>query len=351
MPTDQPIAFAPRTAEARTSVLLRLCIGLLASGLFTGALLGLARPSLVLAALRECRPEWLVAAIAAIELSFTIRISRWTLLLRRTGIDVRFRDAAVPMMGSVALNNLLPFRAGDAIRFIALRNFTGAVAPRQIGALALERLIDFHVLATVVFVVALVWPPQALGPGLLLLRSAAGVAVVAAPVCLLAAPRLVRLASRWIDRHAPGVLPSEGASVPVLESLRDLSRPALLARLWLTSLAAWLAEAGAFVAVGAAVGLALPLQIGALGVGLATLATGIPSLPGYVGTFDYSAAAAAMAYGAAPAYAVAYAVLTHALLWICGTVAGWCLLMEAERIGVARGRLDARPRPPSGGGG
>jgi glycosyltransferase 2 family protein len=346
VPANQPIAFAPRTTEAQTSVVLRLCVGLLASGLFTGAVLGLAPPSLVLGALRECRPEWLVAAVVAIELSFTVRISRWTLLLRRTGVDVRFRDAAVPMMGSVALNNLLPFRAGDAIRFIALRNFTGAVAPRQIGALALERLIDFHVLVTIVFVTAMFWPPQARGPGLLWLEGAAGATAVALPVTLLLAPRMVRLASRWVERHAPGVLPPEGAALPVYESLRDLCRPGLLARLWIMSLAAWLAEAGAFMATGAALGLTFPLQVGALGVGLATLATGIPSLPGYVGTFDYFAAAAAMAYGAAPAHAVAFAVLTHALLWISGTVAGWCLLMEAERIGVARGRLDAGLRPP-----
>jgi uncharacterized membrane protein YbhN (UPF0104 family) len=332
-------------------VLLRLCVGLLASGLLVGALLSKAPPDQILLAIGRCRPGWLLVAAAAIGLSFTIRVKRWTVLLRRTGVDVRFRDAAVPLMGSVALNNLLPFRAGDAIRLIALHSFTGAVAPRQIAAFALERLADFHVLVAIVFVTAALWPPEALGTGLALAREAAAVVALAAPIGLLAAPAAVRSVIAWIERLAPGVLAPRGGAVNAYDDLQALARPGLLIRVGLLSYAAWLAEGCAFVAVAQAFGLAAPWRTGALAVGLATLATAIPSLPGYVGPFDFFAAAAATAYGAPPADAVAYAIVVHALLWTLGTVAGWRLLSAAARIGVVRGPSPAAagPAPPGRG--
>lgn len=348
MVADDPLAFSTHSTDERRSVVLRLCLCLLASGVFTGALFTQAAPGKILATIGRSRPEWLAAALLAIAISFAIRIRRWTVLLRSSGLDVRFRDAAVPMMGSVALNNLLPFRAGDAIRLIALRSFTGRTSPRQIGALVLERLIDLHVLVVIVLATVLLWRPGPLGPGLMLLLEVAAVAVIAAPLGFVAAPWGGRFAVRWMERLAPGALPpghtARAVYAAVYESVRDFSKPALLARIVGLSYAAWLFEGAGFIAVGMALDMALPARTGALAVGIATLSTGIPSLPGYVGTFDYFAAAAAAAYGSAPADAVAYAIIVHALLWLLGTAAGWGLLMSAERIGVARGPAHAVAR-------
>ena len=77
-----------------------------------------------------------------------------------------------------------------------------------------------------------------------------------------------------------------------------LHTPAMTARLALLSFAAWLFEGLVFVAV--ALGLwhrGRPRgPLFALATG--TLATLIPSSPGYVGTFDYFAALGLVAYGA-----------------------------------------------------
>jgi hypothetical protein len=53
-----------------------------------------------------------------------------------------------------------------------------------------------------------------------------------------------------------------------------------------------------------------------------TLATLIPSSPGYVGTFDYFAMLGLMAYGAARTAATAHALLVHVILWVPVTAAG-----------------------------
>jgi uncharacterized membrane protein YbhN (UPF0104 family) len=62
-------------------------------------------------------------------------------------------------------------------------------------------------------------------------------------------------------------------------------------------------------------------------LGAATLATLLPSSPGYVGTFDYFATLGLTAYGALPSTAAAFAFLTHLMLWIPVTVAGFLTML------------------------
>jgi uncharacterized membrane protein YbhN (UPF0104 family) len=58
-----------------------------------------------------------------------------------------------------------------------------------------------------------------------------------------------------------------------------------------------------------------------------TLATVIPSTPGYAGTFDFFTARAMTASGNAAAAATAFALLVHVLLWLPPTIAGGIYLL------------------------
>jgi uncharacterized membrane protein YbhN (UPF0104 family) len=63
-----------------------------------------------------------------------------------------------------------------------------------------------------------------------------------------------------------------------------------------------------------------------------TLATMIPSSPGYVGTFDYFAVLGLMAFGATRVAALTFALLVHLILWLPVTVVGSaCLLLPGRR--------------------
>jgi uncharacterized membrane protein YbhN (UPF0104 family) len=77
-----------------------------------------------------------------------------------------------------------------------------------------------------------------------------------------------------------------------------------------------------------------------LSLGAATLATLLPSSPGYVGTFDYFATLGFTAYGASAALATAVALLTHVLLWLPVTVAGFIALIVGRS---ARRSAELRP--------
>jgi hypothetical protein len=58
-----------------------------------------------------------------------------------------------------------------------------------------------------------------------------------------------------------------------------------------------------------------------------TLATLLPSSPGYVGTFDYFAMQGIIAYGAAKEPAAAFTLLAHILMWLPLTVVGGLFLL------------------------
>jgi len=58
-----------------------------------------------------------------------------------------------------------------------------------------------------------------------------------------------------------------------------------------------------------------------------TLATMIPSSPGYVGTFDYFAVQGLTAFGANHVVALTFALLVHLLLWLPVTIVGALFLV------------------------
>ncbi len=96
------------------------------------------------------------------------------------------------------------------------------------------------------------------------------------------------------------------------------------------SVLAWIFEGGVF----ATVAWSLQADVAPLGswfsLALGTLATLIPSSPGYVGTFDYFTMLGLTSYGADRAVAAVFALLVHLLLWIPVTLVGALLFVTAQ---------------------
>jgi len=312
---------------------LKLALGLAISGLFLYALLSRAPLRQVGAAIDHANLGWIAASLVGVCLSYALKTQRWVLMLRSLGGAVGLRQALTPLMGSVALNNVLPFRAGDVVRVVAFRRYTGVQPSMQLGTVILERLLDIAALLAILLAVTGVWRVADLGEGVLTaMRLIAGAALVAM-IGFILAPRPLRL----IVRAAGSRLRLGGAGEALLrfsDALERLSSPALLLRLAAFSLLAWLAEGLAYIAVARGVGAPDPVGAGLLALGLGTLSTTIPSSPGYVGTFHYFAALALMRLGADPATATAFAILIHGILWLSTTLVGF-LLMLLDRPRVA----------------
>jgi hypothetical protein len=305
---------------------VKLGLGLLLSAVFLYATLATVPFAKVVDALAGARPQWIAAALGCIALAYLLKIYRWTIMLRSLGADVGISDTAAPFVGGVAFNNVLPLRAGDVIRVVAFQRFTGVPASGQLGSLLLERLLDLFVLMAFLFATVSFWQITALDETLLAGARLAALAVAAAILLFVASPGLIRLVVRWAEDRLPKLRPAGEALLRLSDAVATLSRPLFLARAVALSVLAWLAEGGAFLMVGLALGVAPTVPAALLAVSIGTLSTIIPSSPGYVGTFHFFTAKAVSAFGAGAVGAAAYAILIHALLWLSTTACGFLLL-------------------------
>lgn len=333
------------TPRARAFRALKLAVGFSVSALFIYALFSRTPLARVGAALSQANPAFIFAALGAVALSYVIRSQRWALMLRRLGAQVRFSDAAIPLMSCVALNNVLPFRAGDVVRIVAFRRLTKVAPSMQLGSLVLERLLDIATLMAILSVTLALNGLTGLQPRVRVGLEGVALAGIAAVVVFLAAPAPIRMVVRAVDARVPRLRRTGESLLRLSEAITALSNPLLLARLAGLSALAWLFEGSAYVAVARSLDVAHSLPAGLLALGLGTLATSIPSSPGYIGTFHYFAALALTELGTDPALAAAYAILIHALLWLSTTSAGLFLMLLAGR---RPGQLTAPASPRSG---
>ncbi|WP_294537587.1 lysylphosphatidylglycerol synthase transmembrane domain-containing protein [uncultured Rhodoblastus sp.] len=298
-------------------------------------------PASVWAAIRGASPSWVLAGVVVFFLGYSCRIERWREMLMNDNPALAWVDCAGPMFASVAANNVLPFRAGDVVRAFAFNRRLGISTSVALTTLVVERLLDLVVIL-IFFTIALV----ALGGATTeKLRYASLVPVLGAAtlLALLLFPenfeRVAASGVRLVRRFAPGL----GARLAlelhkVVVTLEHVGSRRTMARLVLLSVLTWLFEGLVFLCAAKA----LPAVAQPLGAWLAlpvgTLATLIPSTPGFVGTFDYFVVQAMTELGNSENAAAAFAVLVHILLWLPPTVTGGLYAL----IHPLKGALKAR---------
>lgn len=270
---------------------------------------------------------YLLLAVAFLAAGYAVRIVRWWWMLRALDPTLPLSACVWPFLGSIAVNNTVPLRAGDALRVVAFREQLRAPPMRVLGTLVLERLLDLLVLLALFFAGVLGLPSGTL-PGRFVAAAAwlAGGSLVAVSALILLGPRapvLVRaLASRPVLAARGWSEPIHRFGMTLVDALNLLRAPARLAALLALSVVTWTLEGAVFATV------ARCYATGAADAGpwfalaTATLATSLPSSPGHVGTFDYFAVLGMTAYGATREAAVAFALTVHAVLWLPMTVIG-----------------------------
>ena len=283
----------------------------------------------VLAALGRVSGANIAIAVGLLAMAFAVKIMRWRLMLLPLGADPGPRVHAATFLGGIALNNLLPLRAGDIARVVAFQPLLGAPHGALIGVLVLERVLDLLLLLALLAMLALTMPIGMLPPALsgplavmVVAAACAGLAVLAfaAPLAMLVGS-LVRRVERPLARRVLRL------GLGALETIAAQTGGGRLVRLVGLTALAWLLEGGLYVVAAQALHIATPLQAGYFAFALATLSTLIPSSPGYFGTFHVFAMIAAQAFGASASDAAAFAIVTHMLHWLPVTLAGIAALL------------------------
>jgi uncharacterized protein (TIRG00374 family) len=177
-----------RAAQAAT--------GIVVSTVFAWLAVRNVRLDQVTTALSHARWRWLVPATALLLLSVAFRAVRWSVMF-----PVRRRPAPGACFWAINIgylaNALLPFRAGELIRVMALSKDTGTPTGQGLVTILLERLFDLFTVAVLTLAIAPMIPASWARTWLVAL-SLLTVAVAVACVGLARSAALQRLASRMV---------------------------------------------------------------------------------------------------------------------------------------------------------
>ncbi len=270
-------------------------------------------------------------AIAFYLVGCAVRAERWYELLRYNGAQPRRRDAYALVSVAYFGNNVLPARAGDALRAFLVAPRARTDARTAIGTIVAERVLDVVVLAGLFVVLAygvlggVDMPPAG--------RLVVGGLLAAALVALAGA-------GAWV-LHRRGHLPRViGFLAPMVEATRRLRSNHGMQLLGIT-LVVWAMEWIAWWLTARAAGLDLALlEVGYL-MGLASVFALVPSGPGFVGTFDAAIVFGVRALGRSGAQALSYLLLLRFVITVPIALIGLVVLV-AGYGGIGRMRALVR---------
>jgi glycosyltransferase 2 family protein len=279
---------------------------------------------------------WLLAAIGLYALATLVRAERWHQILEATRIHSRRSDCyALTTVGYMG-NNVLPARAGEALRVVLLSQRSNGSKRTLLGSVVAERVLDVIALLTifVVTVYGVLSTSEVLPTDHPLVVTGIGVLLVLAGAVAI-----------WVLRRHH-----------VFERVRDWLRPladaprALLNRRGVALLGGtfllWTLEATVYLAVARALDIGFSVSGGLYLVALTNFVAALPAAPGSIGTFDAAVAFGAKALGATGSAALSYVILLRFVLYVPITVVGlvvlvtryggWSRLRSAARLEASR---------------
>ena len=276
---------------------------------------------------------WILASVGLYVLATLVRAERWHRILEHTGVDAKRVDCygltTVGYMG----NNVLPARAGDAIRVVLMAPRAKTSNRTVVGTLVAERLLDIAVLLVLFVVVGYGLLGEVGGNSVELIALVAIVGISAAAVGW----RLIRKNEKL-----------HGMLAPIASATIGLRKAHHGLRLVAMTLVIWAIEAGVWMAVGAAVGFGMTPIEGLYLVALASVFSMIPSGPGYAGTQDAAVAIGIKAIGGTGGVKVGYLLMLRFVIVVPITLLG--LILMITRYGGLKKlrsvRAEAKAEPP-----
>jgi uncharacterized membrane protein YbhN (UPF0104 family) len=273
----------------------------------------------------------LLGAIALYGLATLVRGERWQRLLTDEGATPQRKDThALNVIGYMG-NNVLPARAGDAIRVFLMAPRANASKRTVVGTLVAERLLDVTVLL-VIFVIV----------GYGLLGEVGGNSVELIAIVAVAGVAALMVGWRIIGRNEK----LHGALAPLASATLGLRKAHHGLLLVAMTLLIWGIETGVWMSTAASVGFLMNPIEGLYMVALASVFAMIPSGPGYAGTQDAAVATGTKALGGTGSTAVGYLLMLRFVIVVPITLVGLILLVA--RYGGLKNLRAARAEASDG---
>jgi uncharacterized membrane protein YbhN (UPF0104 family) len=280
-------------------------------------------------AARESNYWYVVPALLLLAVAVVMRALRWQSLFVG-GKRPPLPDVLSALLVGYLFNNLLPARAGEAARVLALARTSGRSRAEGFGTIIVERAFDMLVLLVMLFLIS-PWLPEVSWLAAATVFSGLLAVGLGTTIVLVAryGVRPLRLLFRPLGRLFPEQRVFEWAE-NLTSGLVGLHDPAtaLIALSW--TAASWLVlAASSWVLL---LGFDIDLSAGdaalaALLVVIATnLAMVLPSSPGAVGVFEAATIAALGVWDVPRSSALSYALVLHAVNFFPYLIAGAVVL-------------------------
>lgn len=303
----------------RSGGLVRTFAAALVGVIILVALFSLSGFEEVFAVLAGTNPGWLVVAGAVYGVSFLLRTWRYRVLLRTAGHLASRADVFRSIAFGWFVNFLLPARAGDAARGVALKTTAEVPFGVATGLVVVERVLDMTVLGLAMLVVGAVFlRTQRVG---LLALGAFGIAAV----LLLGLVAVVVLDHRIADRLRERFPTIEESLVELeLAMRRTAANPWALSLALLLTVPVWAAEVSTIYFSARAVGINLTSVATVTTAIAAFLAQAVPVTPAGIGTYEATIAAVLSVFGISTGEATALALVDHftrvGLVYVIGAI-------------------------------
>ena len=279
---------------------------------------------------------WLVPAVPVFALAIVMRAVRWWSLFAPEQRPP-LRAVSYAMLIGYFFNNILPARAGEAARVIALSRRAPTSKAEIVGTVVVERLFDVLALLVVLFA-SYPWLPE-----ISWLRAAAifGAFVLAGLLILVfVVVRYEERAVHWLlsplrrIRREGLAERLEAAAVNATRGLVGLRSPRIALRGMALTIASWITLGVSYWILTHAFALDVPLAAGMLVTVAINLSLVLPSSPAALGVFEAATVVALRAFDVPQAEALSYALVLHLLNLLPFLVIGAVLLGP----GALRGR-------------
>ncbi len=291
----------------------------------------------------------LLVGLAAYYLTFPLRSLRWSLILRRVGSPIPYRDATEILFLSWFVNCLVPAKLGDLYRAYLLRGNRGASISRTVGTIFLERVTDI----VVIFALALAagfWSFRNRNRPEVDLLFLAGFIVASLLVIFLV---VLRFQGRRVTKYLPGQVADlwerfhEGSTAAM--------RPMLLLQVAAITAAVWTLEGVRVYFVIRSLDLTA-FDLPALNLGIsssifvalaASLLTVVPLTPAGIGFVQAGIVGVLYLYGVSTEAATAVAITDFVLSTLSVIVIGGILYATSGMVRRAHGAATPQSSPRS----
>jgi len=308
-------------------------IGFILSGLAIGTFVALFDMGEVSRSLLKADPAWLALASALFLISYFVRSFRWRLLITPMK-RLPFGQVRDVLWTGFMVNCLLPARAGEIARPLALWRVAGTSRRGGLATVGVERIFDGLVLVGLISLLAALFevPDWA--------RNMGHITTV---VLVAALTVVIWLAFHHASFFAVGervlfFLPAHwrrrvlGFFERFVDGTRSIRNPGLVAGVLTATLAVWALEFVVYYSVMEAFGLGLPFWAAGLALTVTNFGIAAPSAPGAVGVFEAACSGAVIALGVDRELALTYAIGLHLLMFFWVVSVGLALMW---RLGLS----------------